>query len=64
MTEANNRSYVGIDAIVQTCSKIYPDQLNPTQATSVVKYWYSYSRQQWELFELLIDFLGLVDLNA
>lgn len=41
MTEANHRSYVGIDAIVQTCSKIYPDQLNPTQATSVVKYWYS-----------------------
>ncbi|CAF4757579.1 unnamed protein product [Rotaria sp. Silwood1] len=39
MTEANNRSYVGIDAIVQTCSKIYPDQLNPTQAASVVKYW-------------------------
>lgn len=39
MTEANNRSYVGIDAIVQTCSKVYPDQLNPTQATSVVKYW-------------------------
>lgn len=40
MTEANNRSYVGIDAIVQTCSKVYPDQLNPTQATSVVKYWF------------------------
>ncbi|CAF2917724.1 unnamed protein product [Rotaria sp. Silwood2] len=39
MTEANNRSYIGIDAIVQTCSKIYPDQLNPTQAASVVKYW-------------------------
>ncbi|CAF1189467.1 unnamed protein product [Rotaria sordida] len=39
MTEASNRSYVGLDAIVQTCSKIYPDQLNPTQAASVVKYW-------------------------
>ncbi len=39
MTEANERSYVGINAIVQTCSKVYPDQLNPTQATSLVKYW-------------------------
>jgi hypothetical protein len=39
MTEANNRSYVGIDAIVRTCSRVYPDQLNPTQATSVIKYW-------------------------
>lgn len=42
MTEANHRSYIGIDAIVQTCSKVYPDQLNPTQAASVVKYWYIY----------------------
>ncbi len=46
MTEANNRSYVGIDGIVQICSKVYPDQLNPTQATSVVKYWYCYLRQR------------------
>ncbi|CAF0936260.1 unnamed protein product [Adineta ricciae] len=39
MTEANERSYVGLNAIVQACSKVYPDQLNPTQATSLVKYW-------------------------
>ena len=35
----NSYYYVGIDGIVQNCSKIYPDQTNPTQATSVVKYW-------------------------
>ena len=39
MTETSNRSYAGIDAIVHSCSKVYPDQLNPTQATSVIKYW-------------------------
>ncbi|CAF0743281.1 unnamed protein product [Adineta steineri] len=39
MTEIGDRSYVGINNIVQACSKIYPDQLNPTQATSLVKYW-------------------------
>jgi suppressor of fused-like protein len=57
MTEANNRSYVGIDGIVSTCSKVYPDQLNPTQATSVVKYWYSYLRGS--VLELFIDFFRL-----
>jgi hypothetical protein len=51
MTEANNRTYAGIDGIVQTCSKIYPDQLNPTQATSVVKYWYRYLRRQYRIID-------------
>lgn len=46
MTDANNRSYVGIDAIVHSCSKVYPDQSNPTQATSVIKYWYSDSTER------------------
>ena len=58
MTEANERSYVGINAIVQACSKIYPDQLNPTQATSLVKYWYN-SIEDYENDENIFEIFRL-----
>ncbi|CAF0734853.1 unnamed protein product [Didymodactylos carnosus] len=35
----DHRSYAGIDAITNVCTKLYPDQTNPLQATTVVKYW-------------------------
>lgn len=30
----------GLQAIINQCMKIYPDQPNPLQVTTVVKYWY------------------------
>lgn len=30
----------GLQAIIKQCMKIYPDQPNPLQVTTVVKYWY------------------------
>lgn len=29
----------GLQAIINQCLKIYPDQPNPLQVTTVVKYW-------------------------
>lgn len=29
----------GLQAIINQCMKIYPDQPNPLQVTTVVKYW-------------------------
>lgn len=30
----------GLQAIINECLKIYPDQPNPLQVATVVKYWY------------------------
>lgn len=32
----------GLQAIINECLKIYPDQPNPLQVTTVVKYWFVY----------------------
>lgn len=31
----------GLEAIYNSCKKIYSDQSNPLQVTAVVKYWYA-----------------------
>lgn len=30
----------GLQSIINECLKIYPDQPNPLQVTTVIKYWY------------------------
>lgn len=31
----------GLQSIINECLKIYPDQPNPLQVTTVLKYWYA-----------------------
>lgn len=31
----------GLAALYMLCKRIYPDQCNPLQATTLVKYWYA-----------------------
>lgn len=37
--EQEDWEYAGLEAIDKACLEIYPDQINPLQATAVVKFW-------------------------
>lgn len=34
----------GLQSIINECLKIYPDQPNPLQVTTVIKYWYVFGQ--------------------
>lgn len=36
---AGDVDFSGLEAIDKQCSELYPDQLNPFQATTLVKFW-------------------------
>lgn len=44
----------GLQAIISECLKIYPDQPNPLQVTTVVKYWFVY--QIYYIYDLFRRF--------